>query len=211
MTRANPRNLPWFDAEYTDADTLSWEVRFTERLRRDSLDAGDFRIAGSTATVTGVTLDRDGTLAKVTAGGGNLADYNGTVTLELAPGQNIMDLAGTTLTDTSIRHAPRENSYEVQNYAPASNYLVSNISRHSHLTAGGFSDFDHAGIPHGRPHRRLHPEQRCDQDEYVLGEQVLGKNDGADGTGGKGQPRRNHGPHHAHGADPEKGQEEIPR
>ena len=137
VTRANPRDLPWFDTEYTDADTLSWEVRFTERLQRDTLDAGDFRIVGSTATVTSVTLDRHGTLAKVTAGGGNLADYNGTVTLELAPGQNIMDLAGTTLTDTSIRHAPRENSYEVQNYAPASNYLVSNISRHSHLTAGG--------------------------------------------------------------------------
>ncbi|MCY4450675.1 MAG: hypothetical protein OXC01_01880 [Immundisolibacterales bacterium] len=144
VTRANPRDLPWFDTEHTDADTLSWEVRFTERLRRDSLDAGDFRIVGSTATVTSVTLDRDGTLARVTAGGGDLADYNGTVTLELASGQNIMDLAGTALTDTSIRHAPRENSYEVQNYAPASNYLVSNTSRHSHLAAGGLSDFDHA-------------------------------------------------------------------
>ena len=144
VTRANPRDLPWFDAEYTDADTLSWEVRFTERLQRNTLDAGDFHIAGSTATVTSVTLDRDGTLARVTAGGGNLADYNGTVTLELASGQNIMDLAGNTLTDTSIRHAPRENSYEVQNYAPASNYLVSNTSRHSPEAAGGFSDYDHA-------------------------------------------------------------------
>ena len=74
----------------TNADSLTWRVTFSEAV--SNVDAADFAVSGTTATVTavaavsGVTGGYD-----VTASGGNLASVNATVTLTIAASHNIED------------------------------------------------------------------------------------------------------------------------
>ncbi|WP_421791604.1 Ig-like domain-containing protein [Hyphobacterium sp.] len=92
FTRGSPFLSP------TAADALSWEIRFNEDVQ--NVDAGDFAISGTTATVTGLVAS-DARNFTVTISGGDLDNLNGTVTLDFAAGQDIQDLAGNALTDTS--------------------------------------------------------------------------------------------------------------
>ena len=99
----------------TNANSLTWRVTFSEVV--SNVDAADFSVAGTTATlavsaVTGVTGAYD-----VTASGGTLASLNATVTLSFAATQNIQDAASNALTTTTPT-GTNNNTYVVDNAAP---------------------------------------------------------------------------------------------
>ena len=110
ITRQNPTT------EATNANSLIWRVTFSEHVA--NVDAGDFTVSGTTATVTAVSQVTATTVYDVTVSGGDLASLNTTVTLSFASGQNITDRAGAALTDTAPTgtNAP---TYDVDNTAPA--------------------------------------------------------------------------------------------
>ncbi len=89
ITRQTPPSSP------TAADSLTWRVTFNEAVQ--NVDAADFQISGTTASLTAAGVD--GTNAyDVTASGGDLAGLTGTVTLRFVNGQNIEDSNGNALT-----------------------------------------------------------------------------------------------------------------
>ncbi len=94
----------------TNSDTLSWQVIYNANVV--NVDASDFVISGTTATITNLLTSNNTTF--VTISGGDLASLNGTVTLSFAAGQDIEDPAGNTL----IPSTPGSNTYEVDNSAP---------------------------------------------------------------------------------------------
>ena len=98
----------------TNANSLTWRVTFDEAVV--NVDAGDFEITGTTATLA-VAQGSDATIWDVTASGGDLENLNGMVTLGFASDQNITDRAGNGL-DTTATPSPNDNSYEVDNTAP---------------------------------------------------------------------------------------------
>ncbi|MCK9201940.1 MAG: Ig-like domain-containing protein, partial [Gallionella sp.] len=94
----------------TNADTLVYRATFGEAV--SNVDATDFAVTGTTATVTSVTVA--GTNAyDVTVSGGNLAGLNGSVTLGFAGAQNITDAGGNALVTPTATV-----SYTVSNTAP---------------------------------------------------------------------------------------------
>ena len=110
VVRQDPATSP------TRSNTLKWRVTFSEDV--DNVDAADFAVSGTTATLT-VAAVTASTVYDVTASGGNLAALNGTVTLAFAAGHNIQDkaatpnaLANTTPTGTN------DHTYLVDNAAP---------------------------------------------------------------------------------------------
>ena len=109
-------------SQLTNADTLIFRVTFSEGVT--AIDAGDFNVNGSTATVTNVTSadSNAGLIWDVTVSGGDLAGFNGTVTLALGNSQDIADLAGNLLTTT----APATNeNFALDNAGPS---VTSNAS-----------------------------------------------------------------------------------
>jgi 6-phosphogluconolactonase (cycloisomerase 2 family) len=127
ITRANPTT------ELTNADSLVWLVRFDEDVT--AIDAGDFTLSGTTATVTSVSpqaailppsVTSDSIPAplaismnafQVTASGGDLAGFTGDVVLSFVQAQDITDTAGNALADTSPTGA-NDNSFTLDNAAP---------------------------------------------------------------------------------------------
>ncbi|QNL18864.1 hypothetical protein HXX25_05595 [Hyphobacterium sp. CCMP332] len=99
----------------TSADVLVWLFQTNENTI--GVDAADFTVTGTSATITDVTSDAGGTRYEITVSGGDLAGLNGDVTLSLAPGQNITDFGGNTFADTTplSTHAP---TYTVDNTGP---------------------------------------------------------------------------------------------
>mgnify|MGYP003147229056 FL=1 len=85
IVRLTPTSSP------TDADTLTWRVTFDEAVT--GVDAGDFAVSGTTASVTGVTIDA-GNAFDVTVSGGDVATINATVTLTVLTAGGIADAAG---------------------------------------------------------------------------------------------------------------------
>ncbi|MBC6409320.1 MAG: hypothetical protein GDA42_02525, partial [Ekhidna sp.] len=67
-------------ASPTNADMLVWEIMFSEAVQ--NVEAMDFMVSGTTATVTNVA--GSGTTYTVTVSGGNLASLNGDVTLSIS-------------------------------------------------------------------------------------------------------------------------------
>lgn len=102
-------------ASPTDADSLVWRVTFAEAV--ENIDAGDFTVTGTTATVEAV-VDAGGNGVDVTVSGGDLSDLNGTATLGFAAGQDISDLAGNTLAGTTPTGTD-ESAWSVINDAEA--------------------------------------------------------------------------------------------
>ena len=96
----------------TNEDSLTWRVTFDEAV--SNVDAADFEVTGTTATVT---VTGSGTTYDVTASGGNLAGLDATVTLSFAGGQDIEDAAANDLTNTAPMGTD-EDSYVVDNTAP---------------------------------------------------------------------------------------------
>ena len=110
ITRQDPGASP------TNGDSLTWRVVFSETVT--NVDAADFTVSGTTATVTNVAPVGDAPLAHdVTISGGDLASFNGTVTLGFASGQNIGDENGNALATTRPTQT-NDNSYLADNTAP---------------------------------------------------------------------------------------------
>ena len=103
------------DASPTNANSLTWRITFSETVA--NVDAADFMVSGSTATVSNVAPVSGAPLAyDVTVSGGDLASFNGMVTLGFAGGQNIQDENGNALNLTTPTRA--DNTYEVDNRLP---------------------------------------------------------------------------------------------
>ena len=110
ITRQNPTVSP------TNADSLTWRVTFSEAV--SNVNAADFAVSGTTATVTAVAAVSGVTGAyDVTASGGNLAGVSATVTLAIAASHNIQDGASNALSNTAPT-GTNDNSYVVDNTAP---------------------------------------------------------------------------------------------
>ena len=109
IVRQTPSSSP------TNADSLIWRVTFTENVK--NVDAADFAIGGTTATVTNVTEVTASTVYDVTVSGGDLADLNATVTLSFAGGQDIADTSDNVLSNTAPA-GTNANTYVVNNTAP---------------------------------------------------------------------------------------------
>ena len=104
------------DSELTNADVLTWRVTFNEAVT--NVDASDFNVTGTSASITRVEEVSYG-VYDVTASGGDLANFDGTVTLSVASGQDITDLASTpnSLSDTSPSGTD-QSAYTVDNTEP---------------------------------------------------------------------------------------------
>ena len=110
IARQNPTSSP------TNADSLTWRVTFSEAV--SNVDAADFVVSGTTATVTAVAAVSGVTGAyDVTASGGNLAGVSATVGLAIAASHNIQDGASNALSNTAPT-GTNDNSYVVDNTAP---------------------------------------------------------------------------------------------
>ena len=110
IVRQNPTSSP------TNADSLTWRVTFSEAV--SNVDAADFAVSGTTATVTAVATVSGVTGAyDVTTSGGNLAGVSATVTLAIASSHNIQDAASNALSNTAPT-GTNDNSYVVDNTAP---------------------------------------------------------------------------------------------
>ena len=120
-------------AEQTDADSLTWRVRFSEFVQ--NVDAGDFQIAGTTATLSVAAVATAGDVAAgdtpqpsstntfdVTASGGDLANLNGAVILSALTTGGITDNAGNALANAAPT-GTNDNSYSVINDAEAPTVL----------------------------------------------------------------------------------------
>ena len=92
-------------------------MTFSEAV--SNVNAADFVVSGTTATVTAVAAVSGVTGAyDVTTSGGNLAALNATVTLAIAASHNIEDGASNSLTNTTPT-GTNNNSYVVDNTAPS--------------------------------------------------------------------------------------------
>ena len=110
IVRQTPTSSP------TNADSLKWRIRFTENVQ--NVNAADFAIAGTTATVTNVTEVTASTVYDVTASGGDLAGLDATVTLSFASGRNIADNADNALSNTTPTTSTNDDTWDVDNTAP---------------------------------------------------------------------------------------------
>ncbi len=112
FTRLTPAN------EQTSADTLTFEVTFTDSgstVDPATVDGTDFAVSGSTATVTGV-VNTGTNLFQITISGGDLPSTNGAVGLDFAPGANILDRAGNVLT---VAEPSTDETYTLDNVVTA--------------------------------------------------------------------------------------------
>ena len=101
----------------TDEDSLTWRVTFDDTSGEAvvNVDATDFQVTGTTATITSVS-EHATNIYDVTASGGDLDNLNGTVTLSIKTTHDITDDVGNALpaspTPTS---GTNDNTFEVQN------------------------------------------------------------------------------------------------
>lgn len=100
----------------TDADVVSWFVKFSEDIRRPS--ASDFAVTGTTTPVTISEVSSDEYEISL-GGGGDIATVSGTVTLSFAAGQTLQDTAGNALTNVTPSGANDNSFTMVNNTVPA--------------------------------------------------------------------------------------------
>ena len=93
ITRLDPTTSP------TDADSLTWRITFSEAV--GNVDATDFSVRGTTATLSVAEVTGQVGQWDVTASGGDLASRNNAVNLSLKTTQDIADQAGNSLVDTT--------------------------------------------------------------------------------------------------------------
>ncbi len=117
----------------TDEDSLTWRVMFgdTGGGYIPSVDAADFSVTGTTATITSVSEHSTNTF-DVTASGGDLENLNGTVTLSFANNHDIADDSGNRLASTTPTSGTNDNTFEVSNFvADADAPKLVSIKRHA--------------------------------------------------------------------------------
>lgn len=100
-------------ASPTNADSVTWRVTFNEAVQ--NVTAGDFSLAGSTATLS--VNNVSATVTDVTASGGDLANLEGTVTLSFAGGQDIESAQSVALSNTAPT-GTNDATYDLDNTAP---------------------------------------------------------------------------------------------
>jgi hypothetical protein len=100
----------------TAADTLVWDVTFSEPVQNVGGATADFTLVGTTATITSAS-NTSGNTWRITASGGDLASRDGTVTLGFAAGNDIVDLQGNPWKTASVP-SPNEAAYTLDNTAP---------------------------------------------------------------------------------------------
>ncbi len=100
----------------TNANSLTWRVTFSEAV--SNVDAADFAVSGTTATVTVAAVSGTTGAYDVTASGGNLASVSATVTLTISSSHNIEDAANNDLNNTAPT-GTNDNSYVLDNTAPS--------------------------------------------------------------------------------------------
>ena len=110
VTRVTPSYIK------TAADTLVWDVTFSEPVQDVGGATADFTLAGTTATIASAN-NTSGNTWRITASGGDLASRNGEVTLGFAAGNDIVDLEGNPWKTASVP-SPNEAAYTLDNTAP---------------------------------------------------------------------------------------------
>jgi len=103
FTRQDPATSP------TSADSLVFRAAFSEDVQ--NVDAADFAVTGSTASITNVNTV-DAMTYDITVSGGDLANLNGIVGLNVAAGQDITDLDGNAL---STAEPATDETYALDN------------------------------------------------------------------------------------------------
>ena len=109
ITHQDPTSSP------TNSDNLTWRVTFSEAV--ENVDAPDFTITGTTATLTVTPVTSLTGVYDVTASGGDLDSLDATVTLAFAANQNIVDPSDNTLTATTPTGA-NDPTFELDNTVP---------------------------------------------------------------------------------------------
>ncbi|MEF1227580.1 Ig-like domain-containing protein, partial [Vibrio fortis] len=109
-------------AENTNADTLVLRVTFSESV--SGIDATDFSVTGSTATITNVST-ASGTTTDVTISGGDLTALNGTVRLDISDDNSIVNGNSVAFGGQGTDNYTSGQSYTVDNTAPIT--TISNI------------------------------------------------------------------------------------
>jgi len=103
----------------TNADTLTFQVTFSEGVVDTTVNPADFVVAGVTANVTNVIpVDGNNAVYNVVVGGGAIANFNGEVGLDLATNPTITDAGGNNVV---IQEPPTESdeTYTLDNIPPA--------------------------------------------------------------------------------------------
>lgn len=95
-------------AQVTNADTLTWRLTFDEDVQ--NVDAGDFNVTGTTATLA---VTGSGAVYDLTLSGGDLAGLNSAVSIGFASPLSIADLAGNAF--AGANPPVSESSYLVDN------------------------------------------------------------------------------------------------
>ena len=96
----------------TNADSLTWRITFSEAVK--NVDAADFVVSGTTATVTGVTAVST-SVYNVTVSGGDLANLEGSVYLTLAAGHNIVSTSASVALSSTTPSGTNDNFYNINN------------------------------------------------------------------------------------------------
>jgi hypothetical protein len=102
----------------TNADSLIFRATFNEDVT--NVNAADFNVSGTTATVTAVNVV-DPSTYDVTVSGGNLASLEAVVGLDLNGSQDIEDLAGNTLPSSE---PTTDQTYLIDNTAPSIDAII---------------------------------------------------------------------------------------
>ena len=109
------------------------------------VNAADFQVSGTTATITAVSpvTGSETTTYDVTATGGDLSGLNATVTLSFANTHNIEDEAGNSLATSPTVSGTNDNTFVVSNTAPTTPTLsLSLASTSGNEGHSGNSDVD---------------------------------------------------------------------
>ncbi|MSX76853.1 MAG: hypothetical protein F2738_02310, partial [Actinobacteria bacterium] len=110
---SNNRSVP--TTQITGLDTLTFRLSFSEAL--SGLDASDFAVSGTTATVSRVAMASGSTGDyDITVSGGDLAGYNGVVGVRFVASPTVTDIAGNALAGTTP--ATTAQTYTMDNSNP---------------------------------------------------------------------------------------------
>jgi CSLREA domain-containing protein len=105
--------------EVTHADELSFAAIFDGPVA--SVDASDFSVTGTTATIAAVIADSRNEQFLLRVSGGDLAELNGTVGIDLAADQDIVDSAGNAL---PFAEPAADETYTMANSAVVGGQIV---------------------------------------------------------------------------------------
>ena len=130
ITRQTPSSSP------TAADSLTWRVTFNEAVR--NVDETDFKLTGTTATITDVSQDGNTNAYDVTASGGDLSGLNGEVKLGFDTSHDIEDISGNRLSDLT-RTGTNDNTFDVRNTATTPSLVLSTSTLS--VAEGGSGDY----------------------------------------------------------------------